>query len=188
MTVTKCSLVQYSNSRHICAIFSLCHRSKLCHSFIIRILDKTARSPDELHIAGGLHVLLDHLDEERRLRPVLEVSPTSVRNLAQLVDEVDEILQHAPHRFAHVAEQEPSDYPVGVPIVDLSAAGIQSFSPSQPTDPCLLPETSTRNHHGIWEGDERVPVGIGGHVRRHLATEDLPGRVEVAGKLTVVRI
>ena len=83
----------------------------------------TAESPDELHVAGGLHVLLDHLDEERRLRPVLEVGPSPVRNLAQLVDEVDKIFQHAPHGIPHVAEQEPSDDPVRVPVVDLSVAG-----------------------------------------------------------------
>ena len=52
----------------------------------------------------------------------------------------------------------------------------------------ILPEPPTGDHHRIGEGDERVAVGIGGHERRHLSTKDLPGCVEVAGKLTVVRI
>ena len=122
VTVTKCSLVQYSNSLRIWPIFSLPIRSKMRQSFlscsVIRDL-----SPDELHVAGGLNVLLDHLNEERRLRPVLKVGPAPVRNLAQLLDEVDEIFQHASHGVAHIAEQEPPDDPVRVPVVDLPVTG-----------------------------------------------------------------
>ena len=75
-------------------------------------------SLDKFNIIRCIQVLLDHLDKERGLGAVGEIRPSAVGDHAEQADEFHKVEQNPFHRRVHFRQQQSTDNPKGVPVVD----------------------------------------------------------------------
>lgn len=74
---------------------------------------------DEINVPSFLVVTVDHSDEQWWLRSLQIVFATAVRYEANCLDQINKILYYSSGRLLHVQQQQPTNYPVRVPIVQL---------------------------------------------------------------------